>query len=144
MKNDWAQVNVLFHRRASEALLVLYREFRQSVAGFAIMVVTGLLLFYSAPLRYYHNLFFRVKVLLLVVAGINVWLFHGRIHRAVAGWDLDAVPPRAARIAGAISLLVWAAIVVSGRLIAYNWFDCEIQPQPPFVNWASGCIQSGD
>jgi hypothetical protein len=30
--------------------------------------------------------------------------------------------------------------VISGRLIAYNWFDCDIQPQPAFVNWASGCV----
>jgi hypothetical protein len=108
-------------------------------AGFVVMVTTGLLLFYSSPLRYYHNIFFRMKVVLLIVAGINVWLFHTRIHRRVAKWDLDTVPPRAARVAGAVSLTVWALIVVAGRLIAYNWFDCDIQPQPGFVNWASSC-----
>ena len=109
-------------------------------AGFAVMAVTGLLLFYSSPLRYYHNLFFRIKVLLLIVAGLNVWLFHGRIHRNVAAWDLDAAPPRAARIAGAVSLLVWALVVVSGRLVAYNWFECDLQPQPELVNRVAGCV----
>lgn len=108
-------------------------------AGFVVMVVTGLLVFYSNPVRYYHNIFFRFKVLLMVIAGLNVWLFHSRIHRKVAEWDLLA-PPRAARIAGAVSFLAWALIVISGRLIAYNWFDCDIQPQPAFVNWASGCV----
>lgn len=108
--------------------------------GFAVMAVTGLLLFYSSPLRYYHNLFFRIKVLLLIVAGLNVWLFHGRIHRNVAAWDLDAAPPRAARIAGAVSLLVWALVVVSGRLVAYNWFECDLQPQPELVNRVAGCV----
>jgi len=90
--------------------------------------------------RYYHNLFFRIKVLLLIVAGLNVWLFHGRIHRNVAAWDLDAAPPRAARIAGAVSLLVWALVVVSGRLVAYNWFECDLQPQPELVNRVAGCV----
>lgn len=109
-------------------------------AGFLIMVVTGFLLFYSNPVRYYHNLFFRIKLVLLVVAGLNAWLFHIRIHRSVAEWDLDRVPPRAARKAAAISLLAWAGIVVTGRLIAYNWFDCDIQPQPGWVNVLSGCV----
>lgn len=113
-------------------------------AGFVVMVVTGLLVFYSNPLRYYHNLFFRLKLVLLFVAGVNVWLFHGRIHRRVAEWDLDAVPPKAARVAGAVSIASWALIVVFGRLIAYNWFDCDIQPQPAWVNWAAGCVLTAE
>jgi hypothetical protein len=112
--------------------------------GFAVMAVTGLLLFYSAPLRYYHNVFFRLKALLLVVAGVNIWIFHGRIHPSVSEWGRSAVPPRAARMAGAVSLCVWAVIVVAGRLIAYNWFDCDIQPQPDFINWAAGCVLEGE
>jgi hypothetical protein len=35
-------------------------------------------------------------------------------------------------------------IVVFGRMIAYNWFDCDIQPQPGWVNWASGCVLTGE
>ena len=107
--------------------------------GFAVMVVTGLLVFYSNPVRYYHNMFFRFKMLLMVIAGLNVWVFHSRIHKKVAEWDLEPSPPRAARLAGAVSIVAWMLIVISGRLIAYNWFDCDIQPQPAFVNWASGC-----
>ena len=108
--------------------------------GFAIMVTTGLLIFYSAPLRYYHNVFFRVKVLLLIVAGLNAFVFHRGIHRRVAEWDLDPLPPRQARVAGAVSLVVWGMIVVAGRMIAYNWFDCDIQPQPALINWVAGCV----
>ncbi len=107
--------------------------------GFAIMVATGLLLFYSQPLRYYHNVFFRVKVLVLVLAGANAAIFHRGAHRSAADWGRDAKPPRAARIAGAVSLAAWAAVVVTGRLIAYNWFDCDLQPQPDWVNWLAGC-----
>ena len=111
--------------------------------GFAVMLTTGLLLFYSSPVRYYHNIFFRFKVLLLIVAGLNAFVFHRGIHRRVAEWDNDTKLPRAARVAGAVSLIAWALIVVSGRLLAYNWFDCDIQPQSNLINWAAGCgIQS--
>lgn len=94
--------------------------------GFAITAVTGVLIFYSNPLRYYHNVFFRFKLILLVLAGLNIWYFHSRIHEKVAEWDLDPSPPRAAKMAGYVSFLSWALIVISGRLIAYNWFDCDI------------------
>jgi hypothetical protein len=109
-------------------------------AGFAVMALTGLLLFFSTPVRNYQNIFFRVKVLLLIVAGINVWLFHSRVHRRVSEWDLDAVAPKAARVAAVVSIVAWTGVVVAGRLIAYNWFDCDIQPQPAFINWAAGCV----
>jgi hypothetical protein len=108
--------------------------------SFWVMVVTGLLLLYSNPLRYYHNIFFRIKIGLLILAGLNVWWFHTRTHPEVGEWDHDPVPPRAVRIAGAMSIFVWAFIVITGRMIAYNWFDCDIQPQSDFINWASGCM----
>ncbi|MCC7179843.1 MAG: hypothetical protein IT177_15800 [Acidobacteria bacterium] len=108
--------------------------------GFVVMLATGLLLFYATPVRNYQNIFFRLKMVLLVVAGINVWLFHSRIHRSVGEWDLAMPPPRAARVAAVVSLVAWAIVVVSGRFIAYNWFDCDIQPQSAFVNWAAGCV----
>jgi hypothetical protein len=109
-------------------------------AGFAVMVTTGLLLFYATPVTYYQSLFFRVKVLLLVVAGINVFVFHVRTSRTMAAWDTAARPPRAARIAAIVSLVAWSGVVVSGRLVAYNWFACDIQPQPAWVNTLAGCV----
>ena len=50
------------------------------------------------------------------------------------------VPPRAARVAGALSLVLWIGIVLSGRMIAYNWFDCDRQPQPAIVNFLTSCV----
>jgi hypothetical protein len=108
-------------------------------AGFAVMIATGLMLFYATPVQYYHSIFFRVKMILLVAAGLNVFVFHTRTLRTVAAWEGDATPPRAARVAALVSLVAWAGVVVTGRMIAYNWFDCEIQPQPAFINWAAGC-----
>ena len=108
-------------------------------AGFAIMVVTGVLLFTATPLTYYHSLFFRIKVILLAVAGFNVWFFHSRTHRRVDEWGIAARPPRAARVAALVSLMAWAGVVIAGRLVAYNWFDCEVKKQSAFVSWAQSC-----
>ena len=106
--------------------------------GFIVMIATGALLFYAIPIRSWHNVFFRFKLMLLLLAGLNAWVFHARVWRNVTRWDLDPVTPRAARVAGALSLILWAAIIVSGRMIAYNWFDCD-KPEPPLVVWAAGC-----
>jgi hypothetical protein len=111
-----------------------------TIAGFVVMVITGALLFYAIPVRSFQSVFFRVKVIMLVLAGLNVWIFHTRIYRSVDAWGLDDVPPLAARIAAASSLILWGGIIVAGRMIAYNWFDCDLQPQSDFINWAAGCV----
>ena len=108
-------------------------------AGFVIMVITGVLLFYAIPVRTYHSIFFRIKVVLLLLAGLNVWLFNRRVQPTLGDWDLIRVVPRGGRVAAAVSLVLWAAIIIAGRMIAYNWFDCDIQPQSAFINWAAGC-----
>jgi hypothetical protein len=110
-----------------------------TTAGFIIMVITGALLFYAIPVRTYHSIFFRIKVVMLLLAGLNVWIFNRRVQPSMAEWDMARTPPRAARVAAAASLVLWAGIIVAGRMIAYNWFDCDIQPQPAIVNWAAGC-----
>jgi hypothetical protein len=78
-------------------------------------------------------------MLLLLLAGVNILLFHSRVFPSVAKWDTDAIPPKAARVAGALSLVLWVCIVVSGRMIAYNWFDCDRQPQPAIINFLTSC-----
>jgi uncharacterized protein DUF6644 len=110
-----------------------------TIGAFVIMVVSGTLLFFAIPLRSYQNLFFRGKMILLLLAGLNVWYFHARVYRGAASWDHDAVPPRAARIAGAVSLVLWIGVTFSGRMIAYNWFDCDRQPQPAIINFLTSC-----
>src|SRR5215813_13142157 len=104
---------------------VVKRILPWQVLGFVIMVISGVLLFYAIPVRSYQNIFFRVKMVMLVLAGLNAWAFHVGVHKRAAQWDLDRVTPRAARMAGVASLCLWALIVVSGRMIAYNWFDCD-------------------
>jgi hypothetical protein len=108
--------------------------------GFVIMIMTGALLFYAIPVRSYQSVWFRIKVVTLILAGLNAFVFHSGIDRRVAEWDRDLVPPPEARRAGARSLVLWGVIVVAGRMIAYNWFDCDKQPQPRIVNALAGCV----
>ena len=110
-----------------------------TLAGFVIAVTTGALLFYAIPVRTYLSVFFRIKAAMLLVGGVNALLFHRKVHRGDVEWDADPVPPPRARLTGAVSMFTWAAVIVMGRMIAYNWFDCDRQPQPDFVNWLAGC-----
>ena len=109
-------------------------------AGFVVMVVTGVLLFYAIPIRTYQSVWFRAKVIFLILAAINIWYFHARVYPQAATWGSNARLPLAARRAGLASLVLWGLIIIAGRFIAYNWFDCDIQPQPGFVNWFAGCV----
>ena len=111
-----------------------------TIAAFVIMVISGVLLFFAIPLRSYQSIFFRGKMLLLLLAGLNVWIFHSRVYPRVAALGVKGVPPRAARIAGAVSLVLWIGIIFSGRMIAYNWFDCDRQPQPDIINFLTSCV----
>jgi hypothetical protein len=110
-----------------------------TVAGFVIMVLSGSLLFFAIPVRSYQNIFFRGKMLLMLLAGLNVWLFHSRVYPKVIAWDSAGVPPKEARVAGALSLVLWTGILFSGRMIAYNWFDCDRQPQLAIINFLTSC-----
>ena len=77
-------------------------------------------------------------MIMLVLAGLNAWVFHARVYSRVFDWDLDPITPRAARVGAAASLALWAVIIVSGRMIAYNWFDCD-KPQPAAIVFAASC-----
>jgi len=113
-----------------------------TVAGFVIMVITGALLFYAIPVRTYQSLWFRIKVVLLVMGGINVWIMHRKALANRSDWDTAAKPPVAVRMSAAASLAIWAGVIITGRLIAYNWFDCD-RPQPDWVVFLAGCVVDG-
>ena len=99
------------------------RLFPWQVAGLVPSAATGLLLCVMDPLRYYGNVFFRIKLLLLALAGLNALAFHLRTYRTVGQWDEEPQFIAMARLSGGISLLLWSAVIVSGRLTATNWFN---------------------
>jgi hypothetical protein len=103
---------------------VVTRLLPWSEAGFLVMVITGALLFYAAPVARYENVFFRLKMAALLIAVMNVWVFRRTIYRRVDDWDLDPVPPRSVRMVGSLSLILLAIIITAGRMMAYQdyWF----------------------
>jgi hypothetical protein len=111
-----------------------------TIAGFIVMAISGTLLFYAIPVRSYQNIFFRFKMILLLLAGLNVWIFHSRVYPKVATWDSSGMPPKPARVAGALSLGLWIGVIATGRMIAYNWFDCDRQPQADIINFLTSCV----
>lgn len=111
--------------------------------GFSVMIITGLLLFYAIPVRTAQSLWFRIKVVLLVMAAVNAWLFHRRMKAADTGpnggWDSALKAPRSLQIGAGLSLCFWVLIVICGRLIAYDWFDCSAEPSA-VVATVAGCL----
>ena len=103
---------------------VVARLLPWSEAGFLVMVVTGTLLFYAAPVARYENVFFRLKMAALLIAIMNVWVFRRTVYRRIGEWDLDPDPPRRVRMVGALSLILLAIIITAGRMMAYQdyWF----------------------
>lgn len=112
---------------------------RPMMIGFAMMVISGLLLYYAIPVRTTQSIWFRIKVVLLILAAINAFAFRARMQASADSWDLDAKPPRHIRLGAAVSIGLWAGIVVTGRTIAYDWFDCH-KELPFAMYWAAGCV----
>lgn len=88
-------------------------------AGFGIQVITGFLLFSSEAVRMYGNEAFRLKMLMIALAGVNALVFHVVAYKSVGKWEHDPVAPLSARFAGTLSIVLWFGIVAAGRWIAY-------------------------
>ncbi|MES2302375.1 MAG: DUF6644 family protein [Pseudomonadota bacterium] len=100
-----------------------------TVGGFAVLLLTGSLLFFSNPLEYWHNFAFRLKLGFLVVAAINIFWFHYRVQANRPQWDEAPIPPAAVRTSGATSIALWFVVIFAGRYMAYDWTKC-MNPGP--------------
>lgn len=87
--------------------------------AFAIALPSGFLLFSSKAVTYAANWPFRIKMLLLLVAGLNMMLFHLIVHRGGHRWD-EGKTPLMAKVAGLTSLALWIGIVACGRWIGFT------------------------
>ena len=87
--------------------------------GFLCAATCGFLLFGSKAEEYYYNAFFRTKVTLLLLVAVHALIFRSSIYQRAAELDLPGALPARAKIAAAISLLLWTGIIVSGRSIGY-------------------------
>ena len=99
---------------------VQVRLFPWQMVSMVVTSIAGLLLFYSQPMRYFGKLLYWIKMGLIVLAGVNAMLFHFTTYRSIAKWDTTS-PPLGAKVAGVLSLAMWACIVAFGRLTAYDY-----------------------
>jgi hypothetical protein len=107
---------VLTRSPASEVIRPLVKL---AWCGFAWMLASGFLLFWSEADKLYSNRMFRAKMLVLALLGLNQLIFHRTAFRRIADWDLHPDSPRSARFAAGVSLLGWVAVIALGRAIAY-------------------------
>jgi hypothetical protein len=112
-----------------------------TVAGFILVITTGLGLFFAKPMFYYHNIWFRAKMVFLVLALINIVIFHTQVQKDQAAWDEAPAPPAGARVSAVLSLVSWLLVITMGRFIAYDWFECG-KPLPHWANVAQDCKTS--
>jgi uncharacterized membrane protein len=87
--------------------------------AFVIAAISGVLMFISAATKYFDNIPFRIKILLLALAGLNMAVFQTTGYRSVAAWNDDVKTPRPARIAAGFSIALWIGVVFAGRWIGF-------------------------
>lgn len=104
-------------RRVSDVVLQLknWKRF-----GFVLITVSGLLLAWAEPLKLYRSPAFWVKMVLFGLVGVHALVFRAGVYESAAQLDSAPVIPMRAKVAAALSLALWAGLVFSGRLIAFD------------------------
>lgn len=87
--------------------------------AFAAALFSGALMFSSAATSYADNVPFRIKLILIALAGGNMAIFHLTAYRTAHRWNHQLPTPVAARIAGTLSLTFWIGVIFFGRWIGF-------------------------
>lgn len=90
--------------------------------GFAIMFISGFMLLAGFATNAYGNVYFRIKIIAMVLAAVNAFLYHRFTERRIVQWDDAPGPPTAARMAGLVSISVWMTVILAGRMMSYTMF----------------------
>ncbi|MFI8169876.1 hypothetical protein ACIGAN_26470 [Streptomyces sp. NPDC085931] len=93
---------------------------RLSHLGFVIAAATGVALFLPAGSLIADRGSAPWKLGLMLLAGLNILIFHRRTYHTVHDWDLNQSTPKAARFAAVVSLTSWSGVTIAGRLLAYT------------------------
>ena len=97
-------------------------------AAFALSVATGVFMFITNAGVYYHNVFFRVKMGLLALSGLNMLAFELTARRSVGRWDEHTTAPPAGRIVAGLSLALWITTIFMGRWIGFTTSRAQFTP----------------
>lgn len=90
-----------------------------TIGSFALIVPSGLAMFVAHATDLISNPAFVTKMIVLMLAGTNAAVFHAGVYRNASQWDVAVMPPAAARLSAALSLLLWISVIACGRLLAY-------------------------
>lgn len=119
----WFDLRLLGVGLVRTRVSALYRQLMPwASVAFLSMFVTGGMLFTGFAANALANGYFRTKMLLLAAAAANALVYHRVTERGSAAWDAAPAPPRAARIAGLVSILIWAGVILCGRMLSYTMF----------------------
>ena len=99
-------------------------------AGFALAVLTGVVMFTTNARVYAHNTAFQIKLVLLALAGLNMLTFHFTAARSMRRWDRQAAPA-VGKVAATLSLVLWIAVVFAGRVIGFTTTGQEAKEKAP-------------
>jgi hypothetical protein len=104
--------------------------FRWTWIAFAVTATTGALMFVTNASTYYQSAYFRTKMLLLALSGINMLVFELTARRSIHAWDRDESAPTSGRAVAALSLVIWIAVIVTGRWIGFTTSSMPAQLDP--------------
>jgi len=99
-------------------------------AAFAVTAATGALMFITNAGVYYHNFFFRTKMVMLALSGINMLVFELTAGRSIHRWDKAPSAPMMGRTTAVLSLVIWISIIFLGRWIGFTTTRSTIAPAP--------------
>jgi hypothetical protein len=99
-------------------------------AAFVVVALSGFIMFTTNARVYAHNTAFLIKLSLLAVAGINMMMFHLTAERSISRWDRQAAPP-IGKMAAALSLALWIAVVFAGRVVGFTTTGMEAKEAAP-------------
>ena len=117
-----------FQRMASDIL-------KWTWAAFAVTALTGTLMFITNAAVYYNNFYFRTKMLLLVLSGMNMLAFELTAGRTIHQWDKSGSAPRAGRTVAALSVALWIGVIIAGRLIGFTTSRATNVPLQDDINF---------
>src|SRR5206468_1427375 len=103
-------------RRRVSDVMEQFRNWKR--LGFVLISASGLLLAWCEPLKLYRSPAFWVKMVLMLLVGVHALVFRAGVYRNPV--KLDAGVTQHARLAAVLSMLLWAGLIVSGRLIAFD------------------------
>jgi hypothetical protein len=99
--------------------------------AFLVSVLTGTVMFTTNARVYAHNTAFQVKMVLLLIAGINMAVFHLSAGRTVARWDQAPAAPGIGRLTAGLSIGLWVGIILAGRVIGFTTTGAQAKEAPP-------------